>query len=535
MFKKIYPVIVLTLMTCRLAGQSQCLSTANIAGSQTVCSDGNSGSVRLVGFSGTVLRWEMTTSTTPGAIWSVISGNSTDSVHFQNISSTTYYRAFVQTGVCTPDYSPVATVNVNPATVSGSILRDTAVCRGNNKTTLQLSGATGNVMKWQYAVNPMKGWNDIITTSTSYNFLNLDSTTYFRVSVKSGVCSLVFSAPTKITVNPLPVADFSAPAACLGKNNVMKSTAHVDEGTIIAYQWDLGDGSRSFQPEVNKRYYYTGPYLISLTVTTDKGCTGTMTRNTYVREVPKALFSFTNACLGHDVNFNNQSSISNGQQINYLWNFGDGAEAAQSSTAHQYPTAGSYTVTLYAISALDLCIDSIKNMVQVYSLPRASAGKDTSVAYNKPFTLNASGGTTYYWQSTVTLQNPRLQNPVVTLTDDAIFKVTVIDANNCIATDSVKVSVIRDEDLVPSNVLTPDGNGQNDTWFIRNIEGYPNATVHIFNRWGQEVYQTMAYQNNWDGRNYKGDNLPDGTYYYVITFGGSDKVYKGAITLLRNK
>jgi flagellar hook assembly protein FlgD len=48
------------------------------------------------------------------------------------------------------------------------------------------------------------------------------------------------------------------------------------------------------------------------------------------------------------------------------------------------------------------------------------------------------------------------------------------------------------------------------------------------------VYSSGNYQNDWKGTNQSGDNLPDGTYYYVIYFDDSDTVLKGAITLLRN-
>ncbi len=51
---------------------------------------------------------------------------------------------------------------------------------------------------------------------------------------------------------------------------------------------------------------------------------------------------------------------------------------------------------------------------------------------------------------------------------------------------------------------------------------------------GGEVLSVKGYQNDWEGVSGT-DQLPDGTYYYVIKFTNSDKVYKGSLTVLRNK
>jgi gliding motility-associated-like protein len=57
----------------------------------------------------------------------------------------------------------------------------------------------------------------------------------------------------------------------------------------------------------------------------------------------------------------------------------------------------------------------------------------------------------------------------------------------------------------------------------------------ILDEWGVEVYEQTGYDNNWQGRNSRGEILPDGTYFYVLTFEDNKKIYKGFITLLRNK
>ena len=63
---------------------------------------------------------------------------------------------------------------------------------------------------------------------------------------------------------------------------------------------------------------------------------------------------------------------------------------------------------------------------------------------------------------------------------------------------------------------------------------YAFLVVKVLHSWGVEVYSSNAYQNDWDGT-FKGEKLPEATYYYIITCDGTDKEYDGAISILRNK
>ena len=81
-----------------------------------------------------------------------------------------------------------------------------------------------------------------------------------------------------------------------------------------------------------------------------------------------------------------------------------------------------------------------------------------------------------------------------------------------------------------SDTFTPNGDGINDTWFIRDIENYPNSIVKVYNRWGHEVFGTVAYNNDWDAV-YKEsrEKLPPGSYYYVINLGDGSQPIDGWI------
>lgn len=84
-----------------------------------------------------------------------------------------------------------------------------------------------------------------------------------------------------------------------------------------------------------------------------------------------------------------------------------------------------------------------------------------------------------------------------------------------------------------SNICTPNDDGKNDTWLISDPSLISNCTVQISNRWGQVVYETKNYQNEWDGKD-NGRQLPDGTYFYIITC-DDERLYQGSISLMRLK
>ena len=81
-------------------------------------------------------------------------------------------------------------------------------------------------------------------------------------------------------------------------------------------------------------------------------------------------------------------------------------------------------------------------------------------------------------------------------------------------------------ELNVSEAITPNGDGDNDTWVIYNIENHPGSIVRVFNRWGKEVFYSRDYKNDWDGH-YKdfSNNLPtSGSYYYQIDLGGDGTI-----------
>lgn len=91
-------------------------------------------------------------------------------------------------------------------------------------------------------------------------------------------------------------------------------------------------------------------------------------------------------------------------------------------------------------------------------------------------------------------------------------------------TDSATSVITTDPCLVIiPNVLTPGGNGQNDTFIMQGLERWPGTALTIYNRWGKVVYQSDDYQNNWDGKNMNnGKYVTEGTYFYTVLYNNGE-------------
>ena len=87
--------------------------------------------------------------------------------------------------------------------------------------------------------------------------------------------------------------------------------------------------------------------------------------------------------------------------------------------------------------------------------------------------------------------------------------------------------------IIANNILSPNGDGMNDTWTVKNIELYQNNKVTVFNAAGNIVFSKVNYANDWAGT-YRGSTLTQGTYYYTIDLGNAS-IVKGFITVMRDR
>jgi len=170
------------------------------------------------------------------------------------------------------------------------------------------------------------------------------------LTISSGAgCSDV--ATGTVTIHPMPVADFSNVDVCLTNAMNFTDLSTVATGTITNWSWNFGDTQTSTLQNPSNTYAVDGTYNVSLTVTTNNGCTNSTTQSVIVHPLPEVDFTATNVCLNATTNFTNNTSINSGSIASYAWDFGDGVgTSTQVNPTYTYTSEGTFTVTVVAIS-----------------------------------------------------------------------------------------------------------------------------------------------------------------------------------------
>ena len=167
----------------------------------------------------------------------------------------------------------------------------------------------------------------------------------------------------------------------------------------------------------------------------------------------------------------------------------------------------------------------------------AIAGVDTIIWKNDTIQLNGQGGVGYFWTPDYNISNTNINDPLVYPQQSTIYYLTVEDDKGCTDFDSIYI-MVREKPVsninIP-NVITPNGDGFNDVWYIPDLELYPDNNVRIINRWGDQVFYEAPYQQKWGGT-WNGEPLPAATYYYIIHIKdqlGNSAEFNGPITVIR--
>ena len=98
----------------------------------------------------------------------------------------------------------------------------------------------------------------------------------------------------------------------------------------------------------------------------------------------------------------------------------------------------------------------------------------------------------------------------------------------------VELKIGEDASCIVPTIMTPNGDGVNDVFMIPCIEtgNFPGNEVIIFNQWGDEIYRSAPYRNDWRGT-FNGEDIPAGTYYYVIGFDRNTEPKAGFLIIER--
>lgn len=395
-----------------------------------------------------------------------------------------------------------------------------ASCANNPVTfTDQSTVASGTITGWSW------NFGDGNTSSAQNPTHQYASASNYSVTLTVTSDLGCTSSQTQQVSTTAPTAAFSAPAVCNGATTVFTDQSTISAGVISTWSWDFGDGGTSALQNPTHVYGNSGNYTVSLTVTSDQGCTNTLTQQVTVNTLPTAAFSAPVACSNFPVVFTDQSTITSGNISGWNWNFGDGTSSTSQNPSHQYgSTVGNnYSVTLTVTSNLG-CTNAVTQQVTTITAPNASF----TYAPIQPdiinplvqFANNSSGALIYSWNFD-NLGSSTQQNPSFTFPETAGNHTIQLIAYNGSCTDTAYATINVKDVLIyyVPNCFTPDGDEFNQLFYPVFYNGFDpyDFNLQIFNRWGEVVFESNDAQAGWDGT-YHGKIVQDGMYTWRIEF-----------------
>lgn len=169
----------------------------------------------------------------------------------------------------------------------------------------------------------------------------------------------------------------------------------------------------------------------------------------------------------------------------------------------------------------------------------ADAGPDQTIYLLDTVQLTGSGGNYYDWTPAPSVSCADCPEPFFWDDTTQTLVLEVLDDDNCTDFDTVKITVddrfSEDDGLFIPGGITPNGDGVNDNWYIRWLYKYPDNEVIIVNRWEDIVYRAEPYNNDWYGT-YNNQDLPEGTYYYILRIRENGELidtYTGPLTIIK--
>jgi len=441
-------------------------------------------------------------------------GADLDSIYSVSPTSTTTYNVTI-TDACGQPLNETVTVYVLP---NGPVLTlsDTTICPGQSVTLSAgiAQGAAPFIYNWNNGAANTPTYTVSPNTTTTYSIsvtdnCNQQSTGSITVNVSSG--------PPALTLTP------GDTAICPGQSLTL--TVNASGAGPYFYNWNNGAAQTA---SYNVTPANTTTYIITVTDNCAQQVSDTVTVSVLASAPIVAITpNDTTLCKGTTLNLSG-TAVNGAGTLIYNWNNGSGNAANYSITAT--------TSSTVMLAITDQCgntgMDSIK--VTSNDPPQGTVTSADSVCNDNPvlfqFVGTAGSNAAYSWSfvnaspATATGAGPinttwasaGLQTYTVTVNDGVCPKLELsgeVQINPCA--------------IVIPNVFTPNGDLLNETFFIKNLESFPNTKVKIFNRWGRILLDSNNYKNDW-----KATDAPDGVYYYTVTiYNGTE--FNGTVSILR--
>lgn len=449
---------------------------------------------------------------TPPYQYMIGSGTPGPTGYFGSLTAGTYIVTAIDANLCTAQISVTISQPSIPLTGFSTSQTD-VLCYGGNNGSLTVTG-WGGTSPYEYSI-------DGSTYQTSGTFSNLIAGLY-NIRVRDAVMDIVIVPVYISEPEPLQVAASYSDLSCRGDSSGT-ATVTVSGGVWpYSYSWNTSP----VQTNATATGLKAGNYTV--TVTDANGCVAAY--NIIIgepeSEVSLTVTSVNIPCAEGTGGSASVTATGGTPPYTYSWN----TSPVQTTQTISGLTAGTYTVT---VTDANGCIKTA--MVEIFSpspivITATVADASCPDSPDGSVSLTVSGGTPPYnviWEDG---SNGLSRSELL----PGSYSVIVTDANACASSLTVEINFTGSaECLVIPQIITPNNDGYNDLWIIKNIQLYPNAEVFIYNRWGKLIFRTKNIADNpWDGRS-DGVLVPTDSYHYILYLNDGSKPRTGVITVIR--
>ncbi|MEQ9187479.1 MAG: PKD domain-containing protein [Cryomorphaceae bacterium] len=437
------------------------------------------------------------------------------------------------------------------------------VCEGdplpfNDQSTIpQVTPGGDQIVAWQWVFNSSDSQSIQHPTYQTTVFEDID--VYLRTWSNHGCTT--FDENTA-SIFPLPKASFTFNPACAEDSSKFTNTSKVLNGTIAETYWYFGDGGYAESEHPYHTYALPGTYSVTLVSYSNKGCVDSVTKEVVIPATPVASFDILpdEGCSPLRLNFANLSSLSTGS-LSYQWFLDDSLFSLFSDPGivivndTLVPTF--HTVKLIATSDLG-CKHTSTKEEGITLLPAPVAAFDMAEAsynmYNPlvQFHNQSRYGIRWKWTFGDGGESEDFA-PSHLYTASGKYPVQQVVWNEYGCSDTARSPVSKRDGMyvgeqwhlpidpittvfIPQ-AFTPNGDGINDTWFVKGFNESKLFEIEIYNRWGELMFESASMNFKWDGLMPNSNKYaPNSSYVYQIRYMTSDdqeREVRGSFILAR--
>ncbi len=438
------------------------------------------------------------------------------------------------------------TVTVYPSVIANFNLNDTISC---SPLIIQTSNTSQNTLTYAWFVD-----NNLVDTNANPQLVITNSTSTDKISTIRLVTTSAYGCVDEYTrtvrILPVPNADFFIPNSTIKfpQNTFSFVNQNIQAG--VTYKWYYGDGDSSLLANAPAHsYVLPGSYTVTL-IAYNAQCSDTLRRIATI-EPPTPVVHFTGTgegCAPLTVSFQNTSLYA----TEYEWDFGDGIKSNEANPTHTYLVGGTYSISLIARGDGGQAVDVHVDSVVAYSAPNAYFISQPKVVFipSDPMVLfNLSqNATQFYWDFGDGFTSEEVSPTHYYLTEGE-YNITLVAKNiyGCMDTFIVEKAVKAESggNIKVPNAFTPNPNGGNGGYVVNGeysndvfypmVEGAEDYRFTVYNRWGEQLFESNDIKIGWDGY-YRGVLCKQDVYVWKVELffsDGSKKIKTGDLLLLR--